>query len=204
MSVGEKIMTKKVYAVRKGKKTGLYTTWAECQKQISGFSGAEFKGFATVEEAKAYLQGGEAEKSEELPQTEAVAYVDGSYQNGLQKFSCGVVFFYQGEELHFSKLFEDKELAEMRNVAGEIKGSELAIQYCLDHHIKSITIFHDYEGIAKWCTGAWEAKKAGTQSYRDFYQKAREQVEIHFVKVKGHSGDKYNELADQLAKAAFL
>ena len=105
MSVGEKIMAKKVYAVRKGKKTGLYTTWAECQKQISGFSGAEFKGFATLEEAKAYLKGAEDQKSKGLPETEAVAYVDGSYQNGLQKFSCGVVFFYQGEELHFSKLF---------------------------------------------------------------------------------------------------
>ncbi len=198
-------MAKKVYAVRKGRKPGIYQTWAECQKQISGFSGAEYKGFRTMEEAKAYVEGGsDAAGAPAYITTEAVAYVDGSYNLATRQFSCGVVFFHQGKEEHFSQLYEDSELAEMRNVAGEIKGSETAIQYCLDNHIKSITIFHDYEGIAKWCTGAWQAKKDGTRKYKEFYEAAREKVEIKFVKVKGHSGDQYNELADQLAKQAFL
>ena len=35
---------KKIYAVRKGHKTGLFATWAECQKAVSGYSGAEFSG----------------------------------------------------------------------------------------------------------------------------------------------------------------
>ena len=29
-------------------------TWAECQKQVTGFSGAEFKSFPTMEEAQAF------------------------------------------------------------------------------------------------------------------------------------------------------
>ena len=45
-------MAKKYYAVRKGRKTGVFATWAECQKQVTGFSGAEFKSFGTMEEAK--------------------------------------------------------------------------------------------------------------------------------------------------------
>ena len=32
---------KKIYAVRKGHKTGLFNTWAECQKATAGYSGAE-------------------------------------------------------------------------------------------------------------------------------------------------------------------
>ena len=36
---------KKIYAVRKGHKTGLFETWAECQKATTGYSGAEFRGF---------------------------------------------------------------------------------------------------------------------------------------------------------------
>ena len=28
------------------------------------------------------------------------------------------------------------------------------------------------------------------------------EAEVHFVKVKGHSNDKYNDMADQLAKKA--
>ena len=47
---------KKVYAVRKGHKTGLFETWAECQKATTGYSGAEFRGFTDREEAMAFLQ----------------------------------------------------------------------------------------------------------------------------------------------------
>jgi viroplasmin and RNaseH domain-containing protein len=47
-------MAKKYYAVRTGRKTGVFMTWAECQKQVTGFSGAEFKSFSTMEEAQAF------------------------------------------------------------------------------------------------------------------------------------------------------
>ena len=46
---------KKVYAVRKGKKTGLFYTWDECKDAVSGYSGAEYKGFASEDEARDYL-----------------------------------------------------------------------------------------------------------------------------------------------------
>lgn len=63
--------------------------------------------------------------------------MDGSYDSITNRFSCGVVLFYNGVEKHFT----DKNLAEMNNVAGELKGAETALQYCLDLDIKSITIF---------------------------------------------------------------
>lgn len=194
-------MAKKFYAVKIGKTPGVYETWAECQNQINGFSGAVYKGFATKEEAIAFVGegGGEQEKHEE---TQAVAYVDGSYDSIANAFSYGIVFFYNGQEMHFSKKIIDDDLAEMNNVAGEIKGAEAAIQYCLDNDISSVTIYHDYEGIAKWCNGDWKAKKAGTIAYASFYKEATSKVCVQFVKVKGHSGDRYNELADKLAKEA--
>ena len=45
-------MAKKFYAVRAGRKTGIFETWSESQAQIIGFKGAAFKGFITLEEAK--------------------------------------------------------------------------------------------------------------------------------------------------------
>ena len=83
----------------------------------------------------------------------------------------------------------------MHNVAGEIKGAEAAMRYAMEHHIPAITIYHDYEGIAKWCTGAWKANKPGTIAYQRFYQEAAKKVMVHFIKVKGHSNDKYNDMA---------
>lgn len=199
-------MAKKYYAVRKGRKTGVFLTWAECQKQVTGFSGAEFKSFPTIEEAQIFA-GVTSAESKELDRgknetASVIAYVDGSYRTDTGEFSYGMVILRDGEELHFCEKMTDLELAAMRNVAGEIKGAEAAMQYALDHELPEITIYHDYEGIAKWCTGAWKATKTGTMAYQAFYKAASEKVKVHFVKVKGHSNDKYNDLADQLAKSA--
>lgn len=46
---------KKIYAVRKGNKTGLFYSWDECKKAVHGYSGAEYKGFLTKDEAEAFL-----------------------------------------------------------------------------------------------------------------------------------------------------
>lgn len=50
---------KKVYAVKKGKQTGLFHTWDECRAAVDGYPGAKYKGFATVGEAREYLAGAE-------------------------------------------------------------------------------------------------------------------------------------------------
>ena len=183
-------------------------TWAECQKQVTGFSGAEFKSFSTMEEAQAFA-GVSAEsipdtlsRAEKPASDQVIAYVDGSYRSDTGEFSYGMVILKDGEEHTFCEKMTDKELALMHNVAGEIKGSEAAMQYAVDHNIPEITIYHDYEGIAKWCTGAWKATKPGTIAYQSFYRGAVKKVKVHFVKVKGHSNDKYNDMADQLAKKA--
>lgn len=193
-------MAKKFYAVKKGITPGIYETWEACRLQIHGFSGAVYKGFDTEEEAQLFLNIDDKKAGSEDGET--VAYVDGSYDINTKSFSYGIVLFHDGQELHFSKKCDDRDLAEMRNVAGEIKGSEAAIRYCLERNISEITIYHDYEGIAKWCTGEWRARKPGTMAYADFYREASAKICIKFRKVKGHSGNKYNELADRLAKDA--
>lgn len=220
-------MAGKFYAVKKGRVPGVYMSWDACKAQVMGFSGAIYKGFATKEEAEKFAGISETEKYEDSetgmeqkqilmehvqPYIEdvlqgkeketAVAYVDGSYHNGTKEFSYGAVIAYQGEEFHFYEKVDNKDLASMRNVAGEIKGAECAMQFALDHGCKKIYIYHDYEGIARWCLGEWKTNKEGTKAYREFYLKASKEIEIHFVKVKGHSNDKYNDLADGLAKRA--
>ena len=48
-------MAKKFYAVLKGHKVGIFTTWAACQLSTKGYSGAAFKSFTTQKEADEYL-----------------------------------------------------------------------------------------------------------------------------------------------------
>lgn len=201
---------KNYYAVKKGLVPGIYTSWGDCQQNINGFPGAEYQGFSTEEEARAFLTNEELNTTLDTTDTtkriysnaDAVAYVDGSFNEQTNEYGYGVVLFYDGGEEHFAEKFSDTEKASMRNVAGEIEGAKRAMKFCYDNGIKSIDIFYDYEGIEKWCTQAWQAKKPGTKEYRTFYKKVSESVEVRFVKVLAHSGDEYNDLADFLAKSA--
>ena len=97
---------------------------------------------------------------------------------------------------------DNEENTSMRNVAGEILGSETAIDYAIQHDYKAIYIYYDYEGIEKWANGIWKANKTGTKAYQENIKEKRNKIVIEFIKVLAHSGDKYNEIADKLAKKA--
>lgn len=47
----------KYYAVRHGKKPGIYTTWADAKKQIDGYPKAMYKSFPTKKEAEDFVSG---------------------------------------------------------------------------------------------------------------------------------------------------
>lgn len=214
----------KYYAVRRGRIPGVYEEWSECEAQVKGFPNALYKSFRTRLEAEFYLLEEEAEKqespavsappAEEEPEPASLLpeekegpawpeiYVDGSFRADTGEYSYGMVILEGGEELYFSEKFTDPDMALMRNVAGEIRGAQAAMEYALRQGWQGIYLYHDYAGIAKWCTGEWKATKPGTEAYRDFYRHIRERLDVIFIKVKGHSHDRCNDLADELAKKA--
>lgn len=53
------------YAVKIGRKTGIYENWDDCKAQIDGFKHAKFKKFKTEENAEKYMEGIEVDDSEE-------------------------------------------------------------------------------------------------------------------------------------------
>ncbi|GAA0239893.1 ribonuclease H1 domain-containing protein [Metaclostridioides mangenotii] len=191
---------KKVYAVRNGKKTGVFNTWDECKEQVNGFKGAEYKSFKTLEEAKNYVYGSDLKKFE-IDENTVEAYVDGSYEHSIKLYGSGVVILKGDEEItSFSVKGNDKDLVDMRNVAGEIEASKIAMNYCIENGIKNLILYFDYEGIEKWCIGAWKTNKVGTINYKKYYDSIKDNLNVKFVKVKAHSGNKYNDEADRLAK----
>lgn len=192
----------KYYAVKNGRKVGIFETWDECKAQVDGYSGAEYKSFTKKEDALSFLGIGGQESFDFMDDGVIKAYVDGSYNIETCEFSFGAVMFLGGEPTTFSQKFSDPDLAEMRNVAGEIKGAEFVMRYCKEHGIPAIEIYYDYEGIAAWAEGRWKTNKHGTIAYKEAYDELSKSVKVTFCKVKGHSGDKYNDMADRLAKDA--
>lgn len=198
----------KIYAVKKGIVPGIYYSWPECEVNVKNFPGAVFKSFQNIEDAKKFLGINELSQPKSIDVVEPtktydlIAYVDGSYNNENKRYSYGAIIILPDKTLiKLADIGRDAAAASMRNVAGEILGAEQAMLFCLNNGYKSIQIYHDYEGIGKWCTGEWEARNEFTSSYRDRYKKFCKKIEISFVKVKGHSGDKYNDMVDELAKS---
>ncbi|MCD7839845.1 MAG: ribonuclease H family protein [Erysipelotrichaceae bacterium] len=188
----------KYYAVKKGRQKGVFSSWEECQQQVEGYSGASYKSFSSLNEAKAFI--GEEEK--EIT-TGLIAYVDGSFNNKTKEYGYGCVLLKNQKVLDsFYGKGNHPDYVSMRNVAGEIAGAQVAIRYALDNNYTHICIYYDYEGIEKWANGIWKANKVGTKAYQKFIKESRTYIEIDFVKVLAHSGDQYNEEADKLAKKA--
>lgn len=207
---------KKIYAVRKGHKTGLFNTWAECQKATAGYSGAEFKSFTDKEEAIAFLEmktvktvSGDKDKEAvgivEVPENMVIAYVDGSFEKSIGRYAFGcVILTPDGQEIRRSGSGSDPAGVAIRNVAGEMLGAMNAVKWARENDYPAVEIRYDYEGVEKWVTGVWRAKTPLTSKYAAHMQEAGKKIRISFCKIAAHTGNHYNEEADQLAKSALL
>lgn len=198
---------KKVYAVRKGKTTGLFYSWSECEAAVTGYPGAEYKSFLTEDEAKKYLgyKNLKVDNKEVLNKEEhrLIAYVDGSFDAAIGKYAFGcVILTPDGDIIKESGNGDNPESLAIRNVAGEMLGAMTAVRWAITNGYDNLELRYDYEGIEKWVTGAWKAKNTLTQKYAEYMQRQQNHIKISFGKVKAHSGDYYNEEADKLAKEA--
>ena len=202
---------KKVYAVRKGKTEGIFETWDECKAAVDGYSGAEYKSFSTKEEALAYL-GKDSNvfaddislaDSLELKENQVIAYVDGSFDESIGKYAFGCILILpDGEIVRESGNGDNPESIALRNVTGEMLGAMYAVKWSIVNGYSSIKICYDYSGIEMWAVGQWKAKNDLTKKYADFMKENSKNIEISFQKIAAHTGNKYNEEADKLAKAA--
>lgn len=189
----------KYYAVKKGHKPGIYTSWDECKKQVEKFSGAVYKSFTSLEDAKNFIK----LEEEKIVDYGLIAYVDGSYNIKTKEYGYGCILI-EGQKVikELSGKGDKEALVSMRNVAGEILGSLAAMKFALENGYPGVCIYYDYEGIEKWANGLWRANKIGTQNYQKLVNEYRKKINISFIKVLAHSGDFFNERADKLAKKA--
>lgn len=188
----------KYYAVRKGRNPGIYTSWDKCLLEVKNFKGAIYKSFKSLNEAKDFLEDKEKEEIK-LDKNTAIAFVDGSYNKAKEIYGAGVYYLADSNKKEIFKTYKDG-FYKHRNVAGEVKASELAIDTALADGKSKLYIYHDYQGIAAWANGDWKANNELTQSYKKFIQEKRKEIAIFFIKVKAHSNDPNNDKADELAK----
>lgn len=215
----------KYYSVFKGKsgKPKIFTTWDECKAEVIGCKGAIYKSFKTMDEAKEFIvlneksSGNKGFKKsnniekinvkqnnfDEFNEDGLIIYVDGSFSVEKGNFSYGLLAIKDKKVIYEDKgVGSDKNAISLRNVSGEVLGAKKAVEYAIKNNYKSVTIVFDYQGIESWAIGTWKRNNDITIEYHEFMKEKMKQIDIRFKKVKGHSGEKYNDRVDFLAKSA--
>ena len=124
-------------------------------------------------------------------------YVDGSFIN--DSIGYGVVILKNGNLFkELTGQVTDPVFMGSRQVGGEITAVIEALKWCRDAGINEISIYYDFENLKKWVTGEFSANTPMSRAYRDYVLNSG--IRIHWNKVAGHTGVRWNERADELAK----
>ena len=155
----------------------------------------ELRDTRLLPQIEACWQGNSINSDESLSNEGYQAYVDGSYINGFVGY--GAVILHQDQEIKrfWGSVEHD---VEQRQVVGELQATMQVLVWCEENNIMDIEIFYDYEGIQKWAAGEWRANNAVTQHYQQTVQASP--VSVTWRKVKSHTGVRWNDVVDELAK----
>ena len=129
---------------------------------------------------------------------DAVYYTDGSHVTD----NIGYGFLCLVNDKVIFKQFGPAKQSKTLNIAGEIKAVLMAVRHAGISGYKKIKICHDYIGIRAWQNGEWRCKTKESAEYISCLHKMLDNfhIELDFEKVTAHTGNKYNEEADRLAR----
>ena len=177
----------------------ILTNWDECKKRVTGHNSI-YKSFKTQELAEEYLADAKEEVKENEINNKIVYYVDGSYMNDTIGWG-------------WIKVRNDKQIGSdcggikptqetSRNITGELQGTMFAVKNAIMTNIKDIYIGHDYQGISCYVRKEWKPKSQEAKHYTEWMLNAitKYNLNINFFKIKGHTGNKWNEIVDEVAK----
>ncbi|XP_055481009.1 ribonuclease H1 isoform X3 [Psammomys obesus] len=195
------------YAVRRGRKTGVFLSWSECRAQVNRFPAARFKKFATEEEAWAFVRNSsspDGSKGESV-----VVYTDGCCSsNGRTRARAGIgVYWGPGHPLNVGVRLPGRQT----NQRAEIHAACKAITQAKAQNISKLVLYTDsmftINGITNWVQG-WKKNGWRTSTGKEVINKEdfmeldelTQGMDIQWMHIPGHSGFVGNEEADRLAR----
>ena len=210
---------KNYYAVIKGLKLGLYTSWSGpggAEEQIKGFNGAKFKGFFDLGDALDYL----SEHNIRVPEHDTFVrekapidgdtiqvYTDGSSIRNPGPGGYGVVLTYKGHRKELSAGFRETtnnrmELMSCIVALKSLKRSSTVIIYSDSKYVVD-SINNGW--AQRWRLNGWQTESKKNVENADLWRQLLDEINKHDVKfiwIKGHGGKRENERCDELAQSA--
>jgi ribonuclease HI len=213
--------TKKFYAVKVGRKPGIYTEWYGpngAKVQVEGFLGANYKGFLTEEEANAFMRSSHIVKKHrpkpavsvsksEVPGHRVLIYTDGSCIYNPGPGGYGVV------------ILKGKSRTELSGGYRSTTNNRMELMACI-YGLKalkkssSVTVYSDSQYVVnginkgwakKWQANNWIKKDKTPAQNPDLWEKLLflcQEHDVEFRWVKGHAETIENLRCDELANRA--
>ena len=216
-------MAKKYYAVKRGRRVGIFAVWAECAAQVQGFPGAVYKGFMTEVEARDWLgdagsasigrrsaKNGAAAENAAPADTDYIIHTDGSCLRNpggaggwaavIETVATGAVEEKSGGAPETTN--NRMELtAALRAVTSVPVGARVAL-YTDSQYLKNA---FTKCWLPAWKKRGWKKADGEPVLNQDLWVRldaafAERRVRFHWV--KGHAGNPRNERCDALARGA--
>jgi len=215
------VAKKSFYAVAVGRKPGIYRAWfgpQGAETQVRGFTGARYKGFATLAEAEAWLndpgsgtstrksRGGESASTPcHSGDYEILIYTDGGSIGNPGPGGWGAVIFEDHARRELSGGYRRTtnnrmELMGCIMALRQLKGSRRVLvrtdsQYVVNGMNKG--------WAKKWRRNGWMRTPTDPAENYDLWEELLELTDRHHVSfewVRGHAGHAENERCDQLVR----
>ena len=199
------------YAVAKGRTTGIFLSWPECQESVKGFSGAVYKKFDKRSDAEEFIQGA-SEVGHKSP--DYYVYTDGACSNnGKEGASAGIgVYFGEGDPRNISRRIEGKQTNNVAELMAILAAYEMIKDDIVDG--KVVAIVSDSEYAIRCCGSygermnkeGWKTAIPNKDLVRRLYELYRGS-NVQFIHIRAHTGlsDEHsvgNAEADRLANMA--
>lgn len=224
-------MADKFYVVKQGRNPGIYTTWAECLRQVDKFAGAVYKSYTSRKEAEEAF-GSNAlttraaktapkKKTSNASKSDAPSvstdgirlriYCDGACSGNPGKAGSGLAIYE--DEKKPVLMYGGADVIGTNNTA-ELKALLKALELAVDAQHDKVAILSDskysIECVVNWAYG-WKAKgwtkQGGEIKNLDLIKTAHAlydgiKEKVIISHVRGHAGVEGNELADRMAVIA--
>lgn len=141
-----------------------------------------------------------------MEKKEVNIYVDGSYNPNEHKIGCAVVLI-DDESKRPHRIAYSKQLKSQKkygsNIA-ELSATKTGVKTARSLGATKINIYHDWTGINIFSHGGNIKKRHSScpslAAYANFMEEIRKNTKITFIKVKAHSDNELNCLADRMAR----
>ena len=142
----------------------------------------------------------------DFPADTLCCYVDGSFNDSIPNYGYGIICLFNGEIVHASGgTGKNAKAISMRQIAGELLGAMRALAFARRRGYAGVVILHDYKGVSMHAEGTWKRTNPFSTTYYEWMQaffRDNPGISVQFRKVDAHAGNRFNELADVLAKTA--